>query len=607
MSDLSKRYAGLLWKSAGAIVLALSCLLYMIGDILVSQIRLARVFGVFEILSVNVVLAAALVAAIALALRLDAAKPVLRRTLRTICYLLFVGNIAAIGLTIFFLSPAQAPKLWKLGAAIAVAVLGVAFWRYDEREQRFLSRFVLGTGLAALVLPLLAAPWVAFDAWQDASRRPWTPQPPASPRLRANAPKRIVLVTFDSLRARSTTLTTPALDTTPNLVALSHEATWFSRFHSAADQTRVSFPTIFTGVAPYRIYRHVYARGGSIRPDAVYGMAAYLRDAGYETDFATMFVAPGVLGMRHEFDQGRFNAQFLQRAPFNTRDYLPLAQTYRWLFRKVTHQVTPGQASPGVLETTRLTLEQGRDYLREAKRPVFLWIHLAVPHAPYYPVPRAQIGTDPQDLDVTPFYIDTSKGPAELALGQKDYEDYIRFGDYQLGRFLRELKQDGLWQDTMLIVSADHGEEFIPNRDIHGNGILTEDVTHVPLLIHLPGEQTGKRVDSLCGQIDLLPTVLSQVYARVPSQLRGLPLFGPLPDDRVVYSWGLFGRKVERNGQPENVAAYYHQFKYVFQVPTGKGWLYDLASDPDARRDVLAQHPELATMLQRDLRAEMHL
>jgi arylsulfatase A-like enzyme len=164
------------------------------------------------------------------------------------------------------------------------------------------------------------------------------------------------------------------------------------------------------------------------------------------------------------------------------------------------------------------------------------------------------------------------------------------------------LKQDGLWEDTLLVVVADHGEEFNAEAPGHGHGTLSEDATHVPLLVHLPGQREGRRIDAAASLLDVTPTILSQVYEEVPAGFAGVPLLGQaLPDDRAVFSFGVVAdRGMHR--PPVTFAAYRAGFKYWLDRKSGQERLFDLRHDRRGVRDVAGQHPQRLAALRAQAR-----
>lgn len=592
-----------LWKTAFALAGAFPLLTlypaFLLGSLINSQAGLLRTAGTFGV-------AAGLGAALALALAglnqatQVAERPLVVRLLTAGYFAGLLANVFAIGLALQFRSAGLAPPMYKAGAALAVLALTINLLRAEARDREAVTAMTLGVGKVVLVTALACLPVAAIAAANDVVELPGRPALPAAPALRADAPQRIVLVTFDGLRARSTSLATPALDTTPNLARLARQAIQFPNFRPAGDQTIVSVPSILTGISPVRLYAGIRHRSGALREGSIRSVAAYLRSAGYRTHYETMFIQPAVFAVGADFDEGKPSALFLPPVTFNTREYLPLAPAAAWLRERVIKPRHPGGSADDsdALRSTQLSLERARAALERGDGKVFTWVHLGVPHAPFYDVPKSALGRELRKNQVRKVYPNGSLPPERVAEFERPMENYIRFGDHELGRFIAALEASPAWPRTLLIVTSDHGAEFLPVGDIHGNGLLTEDVAHVPLLVHEPGRTTPARDAAPAGHVDIVPTILERVFEAVPAGFDGTPLLGRRPTpDTTAFVWGLYGRQAEGRTTPANVAAYAGTFKFVLSKPAGAGALYDLSRDPRATRDVTAAHLAVAAKL----------
>jgi arylsulfatase A-like enzyme len=147
--------------------------------------------------------------------------------------------------------------------------------------------------------------------------------------------------------------------------------------------------------------------------------------------------------------------------------------------------------------------------------------------------------------------------PALLAL----YDGEIYNMDLFFGRVLDKLREKGLEERTLVIVTADHGEEmlehgFVGHASTSLNAKLYEELTHIPLVFHLPGQKTGARVSGLVQQIDIAPTLLDLMGLPVPEIMQGRSLKGAVSSEQVA------GRKSQAAGQEVGTA--------TGQQPAGK-------------------------------------
>lgn len=142
-------------------------------------------------------------------------------------------------------------------------------------------------------------------------------------------------------------------------------------------------------------------------------------------------------------------------------------------------------------------------------------------------------GRDGRSIDLryhdTPVYLND----AELDVLRKWYGACVRYLDHWVGRFLNFLDARGLMDDTLLVLTADHGE-FFGEHDVlyHGN-FLYDEVTHVPLIFAGPGVQQGVRRDELASVVDLFDTLCDLCDLPVPDATDGQSLFGTDNRDAV--------------------------------------------------------------------------
>ncbi len=171
-------------------------------------------------------------------------------------------------------------------------------------------------------------------------------------------------------------------------------------------------------------------------------------------------------------------------------------------------------------ETTDLVL----DWLGHRRRkPFFLWIHYFDPHMPYLPPePFAEMyhGDDPRDPRmhsmeevVFPegaggYYLDWLDGVTDVAYPRAQYRGEVSYLDSEVGRLLDGLKGLGLYRDSLVILTADHGESLGEHGVYFDHAGLHEAVVHVPLIVKAPGEAGGRTVERIVESRAIFSTVL---------------------------------------------------------------------------------------------------
>lgn len=253
--------------------------------------------------------------------------------------------------------------------------------------------------------------------------------------------------------------------------------------------------------------------------------------------------------------------------------------------------------------------------LADAPAPFLAYFHLLPPHQPYCPrrefVGAFDDGWQPAPKDARFF---SQKVPEKrLGLLRQQYDEFIGYVDAELGRLLAMLAQNGQLDNTIVVVTSDHGELF--ERGIHGHETETlyAPVVHVPLLISLPGQAQRHDVYTPTSCIDLLPTLLHLAGRPIPDWCEGtiLPNFSP---QKVAEGRSLFALEAKRNRKQLALTRYtvalrqgefmlthyvgYRQVDDAFE-------LYDLASDPEQRRDLYPDRPAILSSLRDEIRARL--
>ena len=171
--------------------------------------------------------------------------------------------------------------------------------------------------------------------------------------------------------------------------------------------------------------------------------------------------------------------------------------------------------------------------------------------------------------------------------------------DAELGRLVRALRDAGRLDETLLIVTSDHGEEFLEHgRVLHGATHHAE-VLRVPLLFRGPDIPPGRRVGVPTSLVDVAPTILGALATPIPEGIDGIDLspqwrdVPPPPPDRP-----LFSEADNKNVVYDAIRTIrWGRWKLHSHRETQEHALYDVASDPEEREDVAAAHPDTVRRL----------
>ena len=212
-------------------------------------------------------------------------------------------------------------------------------------------------------------------------------------------------------------------------------------------------------------------------------------------------------------------------------------------------------------------------------------------HAPYRPPEpfRSKFLDPDKDLGDAPelmkrFNKELRPGDADaevvLAHMRAVYDGAIAFIDDGIGQVLEAVEQAGLADNTIVVVTADHGEEFFEHGRTGHKGGLYEEIVHVPLLVHIPWAKGGT-VDELVRNFDVMPTILELADADGGSEVDAVSLTGVIraqPSERELSGFASFPWKRMLRGQ---------RYKLVESF-NGKTELYDLLRDPGEQHDLMA-------------------
>jgi arylsulfatase A-like enzyme len=178
----------------------------------------------------------------------------------------------------------------------------------------------------------------------------------------------------------------------------------------------------------------------------------------------------------------------------------------------------------------------------------------------------------------------------------------IRQLDDEIAALRGLLERTGLWERTLVVVTSDHGEEFLEHGGVLHGRTQYDEVLRIPLILRGPGVPTGMRIARPVSIVDVLPTVLDLLGEPLPTALDGEDLFAAVPGQGSAPDRVLFGEADHFNREPDITrSARGSRFKLVLDRLSGEDALYDLATDPHERRDVKEQNPDEA----RRLRAEL--
>jgi arylsulfatase len=167
------------------------------------------------------------------------------------------------------------------------------------------------------------------------------------------------------------------------------------------------------------------------------------------------------------------------------------------------------------------------------------------------------------------------------------YDDEIRYFDGVFRRLIKNLKDRNLLENTLIIISSDHGEEFLEHGHIrHCRGVW-DTVTRVPLIFRFPGVEGGQRFGSAVQNLDIVPTILDYLEIEAEGlEFEGTSLLPVLEGDEPSRTFAFADQREYRSADDG-------RFHLVFNGEDGTATLFDLRSDPGEHFDLFKpDHPE---------------
>jgi arylsulfatase A-like enzyme len=340
----------------------------------------------------------------------------------------------------------------------------------------------------------------------------------------------VLFIVLDTVRAKSLGIYGYARETSPSLARLVNKGVGFADARSAAPWTLPSHATMFTGHWPSELFEHPEQK----LDDSVPTLAEYLGENGYATAgfVANTFYCNSGFGLSRGFDHYE---DFYQNFGTSLGEILRHSGLARRMVKLVGDEdsIRPD----GRKDADRINADFLTWHSAQKDRPFFAFLNYLDAHAPYLTPPNAKkhfgIRPDtPADFKVLNDWQKLSsppKDPHQIELARDAYDDCIAYLDAALGRLFDELQRRGVLDDTLVIVTADHGEE-IGEHDLvgHGRSLYREEL-HVPLLIAKPGlVPSGKIVFEPVSLRDLPATIV---------ELVGLRQNSPFPGQSVTPLW----------------------------------------------------------------------
>lgn len=412
--------------------------------------------------------------------------------------------------------------------------------------------------------------WIEPQLYQSFPKEPEVSKGKVDDIRDANEDANVIVILLDAAGAKHFTTYGYQRETTPNIEKLFKEGIQFDKAYCQAVYTLASTTSMMTGLDPFR--HQLYDRQNKL-PDQIETLAERFSKNGYTT---ATFVANG-----------------------NVSPIFGNTQGFQ-VVREVHNE--PGYTGWASDITNRFT-----EWLQTLNRDknFFVYLHYREPHGPFNPPKEFKHQfTDPNydrfkeasdemrrklsSGEVTPIQADYDFITAA-------YDENLRYGDYEIGRLMQKLKEMKLYDRTIVIVTADHGEAFWEHGFQGHNSQLYEESVHIPMIIKFTAKSDlhGKHIKTPVRTIDLYPSLVDLL--EIPDK--------DMDVDGASFIPYLIAEKSEQipifcQTLAQQAYSYVEgNFKYIFQRITGQEELYDLKNDPQEKTNLVTTHPIQAAYL----------
>lgn len=406
----------------------------------------------------------------------------------------------------------------------------------------------------------------------------------------------VVLLTIDTLRADRLGCYGHSGRLTPNIDRLANSGTRFDQAISGGSWTQAAFPVLLTS-SYAAMYGGCLGRLAPERPSPIETLASY----GYATGgFSTNIH----LGRRTGFDRGFSHFEDLDPGESDPRlrrikggQHLLQKELTHSLLGPIGVRTRPARLFSSAADVT----DSVCNWLGQVQTPFFAWAHYMDVHWPYHlsetlkhPKDIAQSWRDLAVMNGRSNF----NGDGAMTPEQRDrfiylYEKSLKYVDDQVGRLIDMIRSSSHADNTVIVIVADHGEEFLEHgRWGHWESNLHDEILRVPLIVSMPNAPQGQVIRQQVRLLDLMPTILDLCGCSVSDDVLGTSMASLLGHGETPYD-GTEAISEMRRDPWHRIAVRTGSFKYIWDNKRpDQPELYDLRNDPAETQNVRDQFPQ---------------
>jgi len=396
-----------------------------------------------------------------------------------------------------------------LGAALITGVIGaIAAGVLGRKPLRAIAAVAAAYGLI-----------IAAGALYASMRAPAPQHAAFNPAAKGTGPN-IILIAADALRADYLKMYDPAaVANTPNLEKFAKENTLFQNCFAQSSWTKPCFATIFSGSYPGC---HTATTKTSMLSSGTITFPQLLQSGGYYTK--GLANNPNIAAA-FQFNQGFHDYVDLKPRRYFAASYSASKLALYEILRRGRHTVMSKISKKMHVEdfyqpaenVTAEALNWLDSPARPKEAPLFLFVHYMDPHDPFMDHTKPGVGYARVRME--------SPDPEKfLEPMRQAYNSEIEYMDQHIGVLLDGLRQRGLYDNSLILFTADHGEEFFDHNGWWHGQTLYDELVHVPLMLKLPGASRPQTAKNFARHIDIAPTLLQFAGVQPDPKMQGAPL-----------------------------------------------------------------------------------
>ncbi|MBI5194686.1 MAG: sulfatase-like hydrolase/transferase [Nitrospirae bacterium] len=508
----------------------------------------------------------------------------------------------------------------KMAVLFCTVLISIFLTRLSRNKLSAVHELITPLVLLFGIWLVLSFPLVIYHTWLKEKHNVISKEMRPDSNIYKKQPN-IILVTFDALTARNMSVYGYYKETTPFISEWAKTAALFKKTEAESNHTTSTTASLMTGK---RLWTHqtYHVDGSQPLRSTTENLPRLLKNRGY---FNMAFIqntnaSVELFGMSESFDAAPLPTEFEKPASLYEFINKFLYQTFGnkirlhdWLVKKdfilykllmtISRDYSKTTAPPeDVFKRLLSTLDS------EQPETFFAWLHILPPHDPYLP-PAPYMGMfDPShkfrtQKTQTEFFLKKGalKKQPDIETIRSRYDEFIRYCDEQFKGFIRELAIRNKLENTVIILSADHGEGFDPDDFGHFNEHLYEHVTHIPLIIKEPGQNRERIINDVVEQIDIPATILDMANLPAPSWMEGRSLM-PLMRGKTLpqiphFSMALHSNRIRQEINKGTIAVWEGDHKLIYYFKDGKSLLFNLKKDPFEQTNLSEKEPVLKQRL----------